>query len=77
VLLPDGTVKQPPVPESEVAAMMAQGMPPETLVNPGVEDAGWKSAGEYGIGVKPAVAEVPAASTPAGAAVRPAWLQKG
>lgn len=73
VFMPDGTVS-PPKPESEVAAMLAQGMPAETMVNlEGGGDDDWKPAAEMGI-VAPA-APAPAASTPAGAPVAPPWAR--
>lgn len=76
VLLPDGTVQQPAVAESKVAEMIAGGMPLDTMVNPGVEDAGWKPAGEYGFTNAPAPAAAPAAATAAGAPVAPPWARK-
>lgn len=64
--------------ETEVAAMLAQGMPVDTQLSLADKDggfdeaAGWKPASQQGIGA----ATPPAAATPAGAPVAPPWLRK-
>lgn len=64
--------------ESEVATMLAEGMPTDTQISLADKDggfddnAGWHPVTKYSIGT----ATPPAASTPAGAAVQPPWLRK-
>ncbi len=64
--------------ETEVAAMLAQGMPVDTQLSLADKDdgfdeaAGWKPASQQAIGA----ATPPAAATPAGAPVAPPWLRK-
>lgn len=76
VFMPDGTVSAPK-PESEVAAMLAQGMPPETMLNlEGGGDDDWKPAAEFNVGAPAPSAAAPAPAAVAGAPVPPPWARK-
>lgn len=73
VFMPDNTVSAAK-PETEIATMLATGMPASTMLNPeGGGDDDWKPASDWAIAA-PAF-PAPVAATPAGVPVAPPWAR--